>query len=61
MECIQQYGLSKKYLQRFKPDVEQFYENNITTKYYRSDLALKYQKRFIRLVFRTSCRGFELR
>jgi hypothetical protein len=48
MECIQQYGLSKKHLQRFKHDVEQFYKNTIVNKYYKSDLALKYQKRFIR-------------
>jgi hypothetical protein len=48
MECIQQYGLSKKHLQRFKHDVEQFYKDTIVNKYYKSDLALKYQKRFIR-------------
>jgi transposase len=48
MECIQQYGLSKKYLQRFKHDVEQFYKKTIMSTYYKSDLAVKYQKRFIR-------------
>jgi predicted RecB family nuclease len=48
MECIQQYGLRQKHLQRFKPDVAQFYRNTVVNKYYRSDLALKYQKRFIR-------------
>jgi len=48
MECIQRYGLNKKHLQKFKPDVEQFYRQTIVEKYYRSDLALKYQKRFIR-------------
>ena len=48
MECIQRYGLSKKYLYKFKYDVEQFYGKTSMDKYYRSDLALKYQKRFIR-------------
>jgi hypothetical protein len=48
MECIQRYGLRKKHLQKFKHDVEQFYGKTIVDKYYRSDLALKYQKRFIR-------------
>jgi hypothetical protein len=48
MECIQQYGLRQKYLQRFKYDVEQFYKDTIVGKYYKSDLTVKYQKRFIR-------------
>lgn len=48
MECIQRYGLRKKHLHKFKHDVELLYEKIIVDKYYRSDLALKYQKRFIR-------------
>ncbi len=48
MECIQTYGLRKRHLNRFKRDVAIFYEQRIVEKLYRSELALKYQKRFLR-------------
>src|SRR5215813_15088337 len=34
MECIQRHGLRKKYLYKFKYDVEQFYGKTIMDKYY---------------------------
>jgi len=48
MECIQQHGLKKQHLHKFTKHADVFYKHNITDKYYKSELALKYQKRFIR-------------
>jgi transposase-like protein len=48
MECIQKYGLKRKNLRKFKKEVEKFYQNNVTDKHFKSELALTYQKRFIR-------------
>jgi hypothetical protein len=48
MECIQKYGLRQKNLQKFKKDVEKFYNNNITGRHFKSELVLTYQKRFVR-------------
>jgi predicted RecB family nuclease len=46
MECIQRYGLRQKNLQKFKKEVEQFYNNNITGKRFKSELALTLSKTF---------------
>ena len=48
MEAIQKYGLKKRNLNKFKKYVDQFYLKVIIDKRYKSDLVLKYQKRFIR-------------
>ncbi|MBD2248168.1 IS66 family transposase [Nostoc sp. FACHB-888] len=48
METIQKYGLKKRYLSKFSKEVEKFYQKMITDKNYKSDLTVKYQKRFIR-------------
>ncbi len=48
MEAIQKYGLKKRILEKFQKEVEKFYETFITDKWYRSDLVIKYQKRFKR-------------
>jgi len=48
MEAMQEHGLQKQYLNRFKKQVDEFYEEVIVDKRYRSELALKYQQRFIR-------------
>jgi len=48
MAGVQKYGVKKKYLGKFQKGVEELYEEGITNKRYRSDLAVKYQKRFIR-------------
>jgi predicted RecB family nuclease len=48
MECIQKHGLRQKNLQKFQKQVGTFYKNNITGKRFKSELALTYQKRFIR-------------
>lgn len=48
METVQECGLKKQYLCKFKVQVDEFYERVITDKYYRSELTLKYQSRFAR-------------
>ncbi|MBW4565919.1 MAG: IS66 family transposase [Mojavia pulchra JT2-VF2] len=48
MEAIQKYGLKKRVLEKFKKEVDKFYQLFITDKWYRSDLVIKYQKRFKR-------------
>lgn len=47
-ETIEKYGLKKKMLEKFKNNVRQFYENSITDIVYKSELVVKYQKRFLR-------------
>jgi predicted RecB family nuclease len=48
MEAVQKYGLKKRNLNKFTKEVERFYQRDITNKKYKSELALKYQKRFTR-------------
>jgi predicted RecB family nuclease len=48
METIQKYGLKKSYLKKFKKEVDKFYLKVIFDRRYKSDLVLKYQKRFTR-------------
>jgi Transposase IS66 family len=48
MECIQRHGLQQRKLRRFKNKVKQFYNYAVNNVYYKSDLASKYQKRFLR-------------
>lgn len=47
-EAVEKYGLKKKHLNKFKKSVEQFYKKNIVDKDYKSELTIKYQKRFQR-------------
>jgi Transposase IS66 family/RNase_H superfamily len=47
LEAVEEHGLKTKKLSKFNTNVTQFYENTIN-KTYKSDLALKYQKRFLR-------------
>ena len=48
MEAVQQYGLKRWNLKNFEESVDKFYQKIITGKHYKSELILKYQKRFIR-------------
>lgn len=48
MEAVQKYGLKRRNLNKFKKSVDKFYKRAITEKYYKSELALKYQSRFIK-------------
>ena len=48
MEAVQKYGLKKWHLHKFMRQVDQFYERAITDKDFKSELASKYQKRFIK-------------
>jgi hypothetical protein len=48
METVQEYGLKKRYLNKFKAQIDEFYQQVITDKLYKSDLVIRYQKRFIR-------------
>jgi len=48
METIQTYGLRKYHLNKFKKHIDTFYTETIMNRHYKSDLTLKYQKRFIR-------------
>ncbi|MBN1579974.1 MAG: IS66 family transposase [Anaerolineae bacterium] len=48
MEVLQENGLRKRYLDRFKHKIDNFYKTMIIDKRYRSDLAIKYQQRFER-------------
>ena len=47
-EAVEKYELKKKHLNKFKKSVEQFYKKNIVDKDYKSELTIKYQKRFQR-------------
>jgi len=47
-EAVEKYGLKKRNLNKFKKSVEQFYEKNIVDRDYKSELTIKYQKRFQR-------------
>ena len=47
LETIEKNGLKTKKLSQFNVNVSQFYEQTIN-KSYKSELALKYQKRFLR-------------
>jgi Transposase IS66 family len=48
METVQNYGLKKRHLHKFTPQVETFYNRIIVDKRYKSDLVVTYQKRFVR-------------
>ncbi|MFC1717191.1 TM0106 family RecB-like putative nuclease, partial [Candidatus Poribacteria bacterium] len=48
MEAVQKYGLRRRHLNKFRKPVDRFYKKMIVNKHYKSDLVLKYQKRFIR-------------
>jgi predicted RecB family nuclease len=48
LEAVEQYGLKKRHLNKFKKNVEQFYSRTITEKVYQSELVITYQKRFER-------------
>ena len=48
MKTMQKYGLKKRHFNKFRKPVEQFYERVVDGRYYRSELVLKYQKRFQR-------------
>ena len=48
MEAVQNYGLKRRYLNKFEKQVDIFYGRIIVDKKYKSDLVLTYQKRFIR-------------
>ncbi len=48
MEAVQKFGLKKRHLNKFMKQVDQFYTKSIMDKEYRSELANKYQKRFIK-------------
>ena len=48
MEAIQKYGLKKRNLNKFKEKVERFFKKVILEKQSKSDLVIKYQKRFVR-------------
>jgi len=47
-EAIEKYGLKKRNLNKFKKSVNQFYDREINDKVYSSELAGRYQKRFVR-------------
>ena len=48
MESVQKYGLKRRHLFKFMKQVNRFYEKTIVNKDYKSELAIKYQKRFIK-------------
>lgn len=47
-ETIEDYGLKKRNLEKFKNSVNQFYERYLTDIVYKSEIVLKYQKRLLR-------------
>jgi predicted RecB family nuclease len=47
LEAVEKHGLKTKKLGKFNTNITQFYANTIS-KTYKSDLVLKYQKRFLR-------------
>ncbi len=48
LEAVDKYGLKERHLNKFKKSVEQFYKENIVDIDYRSEVTIKYQKRFRR-------------
>ena len=48
METVQKYGLKKRNLNKFRNQVDKFYNKSIIDKQYKSEVSLKYQNRFIR-------------
>jgi hypothetical protein len=48
LEAVGKYGLKRRHLGKFMPQVERFYRSAITDKHYRSELSRIYQKRFQR-------------
>lgn len=48
LEAVQKYGLKQRNLNKFKIKVEKFYNKCIQERWYKSELAVKYQKRFDR-------------
>ncbi|MEP1080096.1 IS66 family transposase [Leptolyngbya sp. PL-A3] len=48
MEVIQRHNLKKFYLNKFQKNVDKFYQDTIVNRDYKSELSLKYQKRFLR-------------
>ena len=48
MEAVIKFGLKKRHLKKFEKYVDKFYKNNIENKVFKSDIAQRYQKRFIR-------------
>ncbi len=52
IETVDKYGLKRRNLNKFKKKVDKFYDKVIYNKQYKSELVLKYQKRFKR--YRTS-------
>ena len=47
-ETIEEYGLKKNKIQKYRKNVEHFYELNIINETYQTDLVIRYQKRFKR-------------
>jgi len=47
-KAIDQYGSKKRHLNKFKKEVDRFYDKNIYDRSFYSDLATKCQKRFER-------------
>lgn len=48
LQKVDKYGLKKRHLSQFMKEVDKFYKTNILDIDYKSELVLKYQKRFIR-------------
>jgi predicted RecB family nuclease len=48
IDAVQEHGLKKRRLNKFKSNVHKFYREVIIDKRYKSELVIKYQKRFIR-------------
>ena len=48
MKAVQQYGLKRRNLNKFQKDVDKFYKKSIDDVHYKSELVLRYQKRFTR-------------
>ncbi len=47
-ETVEEYGLKRKRIQKYKKKVDQFYDSYIIHATYQSDLVIRYQKRFKR-------------
>jgi predicted RecB family nuclease len=48
MKAVIKFGLKKRHLRKFEKHVDKFYKNSIDNKVFKSDIAQRYQKRFIR-------------
>ena len=48
LEAVANHGLKKRRLGKFRKEVDRFYKEAIADRTYRSELTLKYQKRFVR-------------